>query len=314
MDLRQLEYFAKVASEGTYLAAAARLSVAQPGLWRQVKELELELGVQLFERTGRRVRLTRDGRALLDQATGVLAAADRLRGAADDLRAGRTGVVSIACAAPHLREFLAPVIAELRRSNPGVRVEVREYSGGPAGRGMKGDLVDGVVDIATGMVPDDPAFELIDLYGVRLLLAVPDDHPWRDDGLVDVSRLRGVPLVTAQRDSFSRRTVEAACGRAGFAPTIGFDSPNPLSILALGSAGLGLAVLVEDAVPRPERPWPALAENGRAIADVVRLAMRKDAPRSAAVSQFVELARRHAGSRRLAAGDAGPRQPAGSRP
>src|SRR5690242_19312935 len=77
MELRQLEYFVEVARKGTYLAASASLSVAQPALWRQVKELERELGVPLFERVGRRVRLTRNGEALADQAATVLAASGR---------------------------------------------------------------------------------------------------------------------------------------------------------------------------------------------------------------------------------------------
>lgn len=297
MELRQLEYFVAVATEGTYLGAAAKLSVAQPGLWRQVKALEVELGTPLFERVGRRIRLTSNGRGLLAEASAVMAAADRLRGTAGDLRAGRTGVVRIACAAPHLREFLAPVIAELQRSNPGIAFEVREYGGGPAARSIRSDLLDGIVDIATGMAPEDLLLDRLDLYEVRLLLAVPDDHPWRDERLVDVGRLRGVPLVVAQHESYSRRAIEAACARAGFVPTIGFDSPNPLSILALGHAGLGVPIVVEDAVPRPERPWPALAERGAAVVDTVRLATRAGSPRSSAVDQFLEVARRHAEAR-----------------
>jgi DNA-binding transcriptional LysR family regulator len=118
MELRQLEYFVEVARKGTYVAAAASLSVAQPALWRQVKELERELGTPLFERVGRRVRLTRDGARLADQAAGILAAAGRLRDDAEALRAGRAGAVAIACAAPQLREFLAP---SSRRSDRPVR-------------------------------------------------------------------------------------------------------------------------------------------------------------------------------------------------
>src|SRR5215212_5017338 len=130
MELRQLGYFVEVGRRGSYLAAAAAQSVAQPALWRQVKELERELGVPLFERVGRGVRLTRDGTTLLEQAETALAAAGRVRHSAEELRAGRAGVVAIACAAPHLREFLAGVIAALREDHPGVLVEVREYGGG----------------------------------------------------------------------------------------------------------------------------------------------------------------------------------------
>jgi DNA-binding transcriptional LysR family regulator len=223
-----------------------------------------------------------------------------LRSAADDLRSGRSGVVSMACAAPHLREFLAPVIAAIRRAHPAVDVRVREYGGGGPGPGpgMRADLLDGTVDLATGVPADEPGLESLAMYNVRLLVAVPDDHPWRDERLIDVERLRDQPLVVAQPGSYSRAAVEAACRRAGFEPTIGFDSPNPLSILALGEAGLGLPILVEDAAPRPiERPWPALAEHGRPITNGMRLGWRAGAATSAAVAAFIELARAEAARR-----------------
>jgi len=303
VELRQLEYFVAVARTGTYLAAAASLSVAQPALWRQVKDLERELGTPLFERVGRRVRLTRDGETLAELATTVLAGATRLRDTAADLRTGRSGAITIACAAPHLREFLAPVIAAMRIDHPDVRIEVVEYGGGaaPAGRGILSDLLQGLADLATGLGPGDDRIESVALYEVGLLLVVPDDDPLRDARLVDVGELRNRPLVTAQVGSYSRGALEAACARSGFAPTIGFDSPNPLSILALGQAGLGLPVLVEDAVAHPlARPWPRLSERGRAILQTMRLGWRAGAPVSTAARAFIELATAEAARRRSA--------------
>jgi DNA-binding transcriptional LysR family regulator len=298
VELRQLQFFAEVARRGTYLAAAASLSVAQPAVWRRVKDLEVELGVPLFERFGRKVRLTRAGQSVLDEAESVLAAAARLSTTADDLRAGRAGRLAIACAAPHLRKFLAPVLAEFRLAHPSVAVEVREYGGGQGqgpGTGMREDLESGAADLATGVPPGEPGYETIPLYDMRLLIAVPDDHPWRDAGTIAVDRLRGQSLVLAQRGSFSRAAVEAACARAGFEPLVGFDSPNPLSILALGQAGLGLPVLVDDALPEPAgRPWPRLAEPGRANSTTITLGWRSASPMSAALGAFVDLARQHA--------------------
>lgn len=303
MELRQLAYLVGVARTGTFSAAAVSLSVAQPALWRQVKELERELGVSLFERVGRRVRLTTDGRAMVEQATGVLAAADRMRASAEERRTGRTGLVSIACAAPHLREFLAPVIAAFREGHPGIELAVREYGGGGPGPGpgMKQDLLDGTVDLATGIAGAEPGLDTLPIYDVRLVVAVPEAHPWRRRPTVEVERLRGEPVVVAQRGSYSRGALEAACARAGFEAVIALDSPNPLSILAMGEAGLGLPVIVDDAVARPAGPpWPALVEAGHEIGGTVRLAWRTGG-RSAAVSAFIELARAEAARRAPAA-------------
>jgi DNA-binding transcriptional LysR family regulator len=296
MELRQLEYLVEVDRAGTYVAAASSLSIAQPALWRQVKALEEELGTPLFERVGRRVRLTRDGRAIVEQAQAVVAAAEHLRGVAADIRAGHAGHVAIACAAPHLRAFLAPVIARFGASHPRAEVTVREYGGGPGpGRGMREDLLDGTVDLATGVPPDDDRFESIPLYSMRLVVAVPDGHPWRREPAIEIERLRRQPLVTAQPGSYSRGAIEAACTRAGFSPVIGFDSPNPLSIIALGEAGLGLPVLVDDALPSPASgAWPRLVEQSREVGATIRLGWRAGAQRSTAVRAFVDLAREEA--------------------
>jgi DNA-binding transcriptional LysR family regulator len=294
MELRQLRYFIAVARHGTYVAAAASLSVAQPALWRQVRDLERELGVNLFERVGRRVRLTIDGQTVLEQTADALATMDRLEATAADLRSARAGIVAIACAGPHLRRFLAPVIGAFRRTHPAVVIRIREYGGGPGpGRGIREDLVGGIVDIATGVPPgDETSFEGFPVYQVRLIAAVPNDHPLRGAASVDIERLRDQPLVLSQAGSYSRGALEAACGRAGFEPLVAFDSASPTSIMALGAAGLGLPIFVDDAVPSPAGgPWPVITEGGRPIGAPVRLLWRAEAALSPAVRAFIAVAR-----------------------
>ncbi len=303
MELRQLRYFAAVAHHGTYAAAAASLSVAQPALWRQVRDLERELGVPLFERVGRRVRLTIDGQTIVEQAADALSAVGRVERTAADLRSGRAGIVAIACAGPHLRRFLARVIGEYRRSHPGVAIAIREYGGGSTpGRGIREDLAGGIVDLAAGVAPsDDPAFDGFPIYDVRLIVAVPDDHQLRLAASVEVADLRGRPLVLAGAGSYSRSTLEAACRRAGFEPVVAFDSPDPASLVALGSAALGLPIFADDAIPAPDEiPWPIVVERGRPLGDPVSLVWRAGATLSPAVEAFVEVARSAVGQRQVA--------------
>jgi DNA-binding transcriptional LysR family regulator len=294
MELRQLRYFTAVARHGTYVAAAASLSVAQPALWRQVHDLERELGVNLFEKVGRRVRLTIDGQTVLEQAVDVLATIDRLEATAADLRSARAGIVAIACAGPHLRRFLAPALGIFRRSHPAVVTRIREYGGGPGpGRGIREDLVGGIVDLATGIPPgDETMFEGFPVYEVRLIAAVSDGHPLRHTASIDIERLRDQPLVLSQPGSYSRGALEAACRRAGFEPLVAFDSASPTSVMALGAAGLGLPVFVDDALPSPAgEPWPVITERGRPIGATVRLLWRADGTLSPAVRAFIDVAR-----------------------
>ena len=294
MELRQLRYFEAVARHGTYVAAATSLSVAQPALWRQVHDLEVELGVALFEKVGRRVRLTTDGQTVLEQATDALATIDRLDATAADLRSARAGTVAIACASPHLRRFLAPVLGTFRQSHPDVAIRIREYGGGPGpGRGIREDLMSGIVDVATGTPPGpDPGFDGFPVYEVRLIAPLPDDHPLRAAEAIDVEDLRDRPLVLSQVGSFSRGALEAACRRAGFEPHVAFDSAIPTSTMALGAAGLGLPIFVDDAVPPPAGlPWPVITESGRPIGATVSLVWRAGATLSPAVRAFVDVAR-----------------------
>src|SRR5437867_8512056 len=122
MELRQLECFVATAREGTYSAASELLHLAQPAVWKHVRGLESELGIALFERTGRRVRLTTAGQAILDRSEQLLDAAARMRTFAGELRDGRAGMVRIGCLAPHVLGFLAPVVGAFRRAHPDVNV------------------------------------------------------------------------------------------------------------------------------------------------------------------------------------------------
>jgi DNA-binding transcriptional LysR family regulator len=293
MELRQLRAFVAVAEHGTYLAAAEAMHIAQPALWRQVHQLEVELAVSLFERVGRRVRMTREGTQLRSIAAAAIEAADRVAAMAGDLRSNRSGTLVISCATPHLRQSLAAVLATFRAAHPGVAVTIREYPGGPGpGRGLSEDLIDGIADLATAVPEDDRRFDSILLYRSRVALAVDDAHPWRSEAVIDAARLRDVPVVCALRGSYSRAILDRLCRRAGFEPAVAFESPNPSSIQAVGQAGLGIPVLVEDALDHPsDPPWPALGEGGQPVEHLIRLGWRTGAAQSAAARAFVELAR-----------------------
>src|SRR5438477_7941440 len=138
---------------GTYAAAGERLHLAQPAVWKHVQTLETDLGVALFERVGRRVRLTVAGRLVLDRAEQLLEGADRMRELAQDLRAGRAGTVTIGCLAPHVLGFLAPVVGRYRRAHPTVRVVLRDVELAPGAGALDpfGDALNsGTVDIVIG--------------------------------------------------------------------------------------------------------------------------------------------------------------------
>lgn len=297
MDLKQVQCFVATARAGTYAAASQRLLLAQPAVWKHVDTLGRELGVSLFERTGRQVQLTPAGRSLLEPAEHLLEGAQRIQDFALELREGRSGTVTVGCVGPHVIGFLAPVIGEFHRRHPGVRIVLREVEfdrASPPPGPFAEALSNGAVDIVTGEAV--PGTEHFRLYEVSVICAVPPRHPWRNLAAVDVEQLRDVPILASPPGFFSRSTLEAACRASGFHPHIAIDNANPSVLVELGRHGLGVPVLANDAVhtARP-RQWPIVHARGQALSAPTYLSSRPTT--SPAVTAFVELAREAAAQR-----------------
>lgn len=301
MELRQLTYFVAVATEGTYRAAAESLHVAQPALWQQVQNLQTELGMSLFERSGRGVRLTRAGIMLLEPARRVLAETTRLHATATDIRNGRMGIVAVACYTPHLERFLAPVIGRFQRAHPDVRVEIHEYAAtrGEVGAipGSMAELMDGRVDIALGPRPATGVDGFI-VDESTVVALVADDHAWASRSRIDIAELRDQPLLlVSSRAGFSRSAVERACHAAGFEPAVKLDSASPLALARLAEYGVGVALIPNALVPG-DFGGHALPVGG--AEDILRrevwFCWREGSLFSATVADFVDEARRAATS------------------
>src|ERR1700761_9673160 len=127
MELRHLRYFVAVAEELHFTRAAERLHIAQPPLSQQIRALEAELGVQLFERTRRSVALTDAGRALLERARELLAATQALPAQLQRIARGEAGQLRIGFSSTlPLPRLLRTLIADWRRSHPDVALGLRE--------------------------------------------------------------------------------------------------------------------------------------------------------------------------------------------
>lgn len=298
MELRQLRYFSAVAREGTYTAAAERLHVAQPALWRQVQELERELGVALFERVGRRVRITAAGSLLLDRVEPALVGADRISELADALRHGRTGRVRVGCFAPHIVSYLAPVVAEVRREHPSIAVELIEFgASGPGALQVRGSLVDSLRSGATDAITTSEIAAADDLdgfpaYEVHVVAVPPPVGEWAVGARrrrLSIDALRDTPLVVSPRGYFSRERLQAACRMGGFEPRIEVECTSPAALLALAEAGVGTAVVASDAVT--DRRALPLTADGQPLNDVVWLYHRVG-QRDPALDLFLTIAGR----------------------
>jgi DNA-binding transcriptional LysR family regulator len=241
MELRQLEYFVAVAEEANFTRAAERVHISQSGVSAQVRQLERELGHDLFDRSGRSVRLTGMGTAVLPYARAALEAVDGARLTVDQL-AGlvhgqvRVGMVS-GCALP----ALAQLLAEFHGRYPGVVIVLAEGGSDQ----MIDSLLDGRLDLALvgSAGAQAPGIEAEVVVDEALVAAVAQGHPLAARPTLAVRDLRGQPLVCLPRGTGVRTALDAACARAGFEPHIVFEASALPMVAELAGLGLGVAIL-----------------------------------------------------------------------
>jgi DNA-binding transcriptional LysR family regulator len=237
VDLRHLRYFVAVADAGGFSKAAARLRVSQPALWRQVRQLEQDLGVRLFDRIGRRVRITGQGEDLLAQGRDLLARAETLSERARASGAGHTGVLRLG-ATPQRLESLASFLARWSRSSPGVSLLLIE----DGGTQLEDRLEAGELHLALTRA-GDPRFRGRLLFPNRLLAVIPTGHRLARRQTVEVAELVHEPLLLLRQGFTSREWFDAACRAVHAHPRGLLESGAPSLLIALAREGLGIAVV-----------------------------------------------------------------------
>ena len=244
MDLRHLRYFVAVAEAGAFSRAAARLRITQPALWRQVRDLERELGVRLFERQGRRVRVTSAGDGLLLRSRELLAGVDRLAEHAQAMRGGTVGTLSIGASPQMIQNVLAPFLSRYLKSRPGVDIQLIEEG---AVRAV--ELVErGDVQLGMAMRPAHDQLEGRLLFPLRVLAAVDAGHRLARRAAIDLSDLEGERVLVLRRGFGTRELFDGACRIAHVHAHIVLEAGDPRTLIALVEAGHGVGIVPSTAV------------------------------------------------------------------
>lgn len=201
MELRHLRYFVAVAEEQNVTRAAARLHVSQPPLTRQIHDLEAELGVALFARSGKAIRLTEAGRVFLDEARAALRRVDEAVQKVRATATGQPGEVHIGYAPSPTVEVLPKLLRAIQKKSPGVRVVLHDLSSPE----MLAGLREGRLHAALMMQPTKQAargiiFERMQTYPVGV--AVPLGHPFIRRRGVTVEDLLAEPVVAYSRQEY----------------------------------------------------------------------------------------------------------------
>ncbi|HVX45457.1 MAG TPA: LysR substrate-binding domain-containing protein [Mycobacteriales bacterium] len=228
MEIRQLQYFLAVAEELHFGRAAERLHIVQSAVSQQLRRLERELGVDLFERTTRTVRLTEAGRRLEPEARAVLAAVERARVAIEDLRTERHDTVRLGTS-DGLGVRLNDILAAF--TERGGRLElVTAPTEERLKRVRRGDL-----DATLIRGPaEDGDLEFLELWTDPLMVALPARHDLAVRESIDVADLAGLPLRIAsrERNRALHDLVVESCRTAGFEPEFGPEFTSAQDTLA----------------------------------------------------------------------------------
>ncbi|NDU73209.1 LysR family transcriptional regulator [Actinomadura sp. DSM 109109] len=260
MELRQLEYFVAVAEEGGFGRAAERLSIVQSAVSRQVRRLERELGVPLFDRSTRRVRLSGAGERLLPEARAVLAALHRTREVAADIRGGTDGVLRLGTVhGPGDR--LYRVLSELAAVAPGLQVRPRHV---PAPERLSA-VRSGELDAALVRALDRaPGLELLPVWTDPLYAALPAGHPLARRDELGIADLADLPLRLAPRAGNPpfHDLVTEACRAAGVSPPPGPPFTTFQETLADIGAGAASWTVFYEVAGLPELPHVAVRRLG----------------------------------------------------
>lgn len=256
MDLKQLEYFVRVAELGSFTRAAHQLQIAQPALSRQVRLLEVELRQNLLTRNGRGAVATEAGKLLLEHGRGILHQVERAKEDLGRVRGGLSGRVAVGLPTSVARVLAVPLTREFRKKLPEATIAISEG----LSVAMQEALVNGRLDIALlyNAMPT-PDVELAPLLEEALYLVkpvAPPTKPQRSMSTTKRARLPNIalidiapqPLVIPTRPNAIRNLVETRLGDLGLRPTIALEIDGVSAILELVADGAGCAVLPQSAV------------------------------------------------------------------
>jgi DNA-binding transcriptional LysR family regulator len=279
VELRQLRYFVVVAEELHFGRAAERLHIVASAVSQQVRRLEHELGVALFERTTRTVALTDDGRALLPHARRVLDGAAAVRIAADALRGDRAATVRLGTSTG-LAGRLEAILTGFAERAPLARLELVTAPADERVRMLRGGALDAALLRAPG---PDPTLDLLALWDDPLVVALPAAHPLAAGPAVEVAALRGLPLRLADRarNPPLHELVLRSCRAAGFEPTPGpaFTTDQD-TLAAIGFGDPCWTVYYASQADRLAAPQVAFRPlTGPAPVMPTALALRREPPR-----------------------------------
>ncbi|WP_394238098.1 LysR family transcriptional regulator [Niallia oryzisoli] len=263
MELRQIQYFIEVAKREHVTDAAVHLHVAQSAISRQIFNLESELGVDLFIREGRNVKLTPIGRMFLEQMEEAVTILDNARRQVSEYLDPEHGTIRIGFPSSLATHTMPTAISAFRERYPHVKFQLKQGAYYP----LIELVARGEIDMALlGPVPMNEKKVKGSIFFTEELVAIlPKDHPLAGEASLTLNQLRDDSFILFPEGFILREVIVDACAKLGFQPNVSFEGEDIDAIKGLVSAGLGVTIIPEvtilDNPPRSTVKIPVIEPN-----------------------------------------------------
>ncbi|PLZ91612.1 LysR family transcriptional regulator [Fischerella thermalis] len=244
MELRHLRYFVTLAEELHFGRAAERLHIAQPPLSQQIRQLEVELGFQLFHRTKRNVELTAAGQVFLGEVQKILKHLEQAVQLGRQTSRGLGGQVVVGFVSSAAYNILPTILRRFRNCIPDVNLELHELTTDQQLQWLRDNRID-VGFLRPPVEEDTFCWEII--FYESLVVALPETHPLADQSSVSLFSLQAEPFILFPRPLAPGvyDSIISFCQQANFSPTVAQEAIQMQTIVSLVAAEMGVAIVPE---------------------------------------------------------------------
>lgn len=290
MNLQQLRYLCAVVDHGLNVSVAAdALFTSQPGISKQIRQLEDELGVPIFIRQGKRLAaLTAGGEVIVATARRALQELNNLKRVGAEFKSEDTGALAIATTHTQARYVLPPVLKRFAERYPKVRLLL--HQGNPAQVAEQTQRADVDVGIATEALADYPGLVSLPCYTWNRCVLVPKGHPLGKVRPLTLEALARYPIVTYDFSFTGRSQINAAFAAKGIEPNVVLTALDSDVIKTYVELGLGVGIIAQMAYdPARDTPFDKLDAAHLFAASTTRLALRRGVYLRGFVYEFITL-------------------------
>ncbi|MGA8148827.1 MAG: HTH-type transcriptional regulator CysB [Gallionellaceae bacterium] len=290
MNMQQLRYLHEVSKQGLKISSAANaLFTSQPGISKQIKLLEEELGIEIFVRNGKRLSaVTEPGKAILEIVGRILHDTDNLRQVSEEFRAQDSGALTIATTHTQARYALPPVVRQFIRRYPKVRLNL--HQGNPSQIAQQ--VLDGAADIAIATESLALYDELVTLpcYEWNHCVITPPKHPLLDGKKLTLEKIAQYPIITYDFAFTGRNKINAAFQAKNLAPNIVLTAIDADVIKTYVELGLGIGIVARMAyIPERDKHLRMLDAAHLFQPSTTRIAIRRNEYLRGYTYDFIEL-------------------------